>query len=97
MIDVHSRRTFLRAALAAGSAWAAADLVLVEDALAHAAQQATEQGRRTFAALTAGQARVLEAMTSRILPSVDGRPGAREAGVVYFVDQSLATFNAGNK
>jgi gluconate 2-dehydrogenase gamma chain len=28
---------------------------------------------------------------------VDGRPGAREAGAVYFVDRALATFNASQK
>ena len=34
------------------------------------------------------QAAQVDAITARILPS-DGTPGAREAGVVYFVDQSL--------
>ena len=34
------------------------------------------------------QAATVEAITSRILPS-DATPGAREAGVVYFVDQTL--------
>ena len=29
--------------------------------------------------------------------SVDGRPGAHEAGVVFFIDKALATFNAGQK
>jgi hypothetical protein len=36
-------------------------------------------------------------MTSRILPSVNGRIGAREAGAVYFIDRSLATFNNGQR
>ncbi len=40
MNDLHNRRTFLRAAMAAGAAWAAADLVQVEEALAWAAGQA---------------------------------------------------------
>ena len=40
---------------------------------------------------------MIEALTSRILPSADGRPGAHEAGVVYFIDKSLATFNAAQK
>jgi len=42
-------------------------------------------------------AEVVDALTSRILPSVDGRPGAREAGVLYFIDRALTTFNAGQK
>ena len=37
------------------------------------------------------QAATVDAITSRILPS-DGTPGAREAGVVYFVDQSLTGY-----
>jgi gluconate 2-dehydrogenase gamma chain len=77
-------------------AWAGAELLHVEEALAWAAQQAQSGGGelKTFTRL---QADVVEAMTSRILPSVDGRPGAREAGVLYFVDRALSTFNAGQK
>lgn len=41
-------------------------------------------------------AREVEAITSQILPSDDG-PGAREAGVVYFIDRALATFDADKK
>jgi gluconate 2-dehydrogenase gamma chain len=77
-------------------AWAGADLLEVEEALGWAAQQVQSAGGelKTF---TRPQADVVEAMTSRLLPSVDGRPGAREAGVLYFVDRALATFNAGQK
>lgn len=99
MTDVQSRRMFLRAAAAAGAAWAAADLTQIEEALAWSAQQATRRGRRgaRFAALTEAQAATLESMTARILPAVDGRPGAREAGAIHFIDRSLATFNAPQK
>ena len=99
MNELHNRRAFLRAAMAAGAAWAAADMVQVEDALAWAGQQATAHGASAPAtgALTRAQAAVVEAMVSRIIPSVDGRPGAREAGAVYFVDRALATFNASQK
>ncbi len=38
-----------------------------------------------------GDAAQIDAITARILPS-DDTPGAREAGVVYFVDQSLKGF-----
>jgi len=99
--DLHNRRAFLRAAVAAGAAWAAADLVQVEDALAWAGQQAAAHSAGTAApsagALTKAQSEVVEAMFSRIIPSVDGRPGAREAGAVYFVDRALGTFNASQK
>ena len=100
MGDLHNRRVFLRAA-AAGAAWAMADLAQVEDALAwaaqHSASTSAQNDGQKFSALTPGQAEVIVAMTSRILPSVDGRPGARDAGVVYFIDRSLSTFNAAQK
>ena len=88
------RRAFLRAAAAAGVAWAGADLFHVKEALGWAAQQ-VQSGGGELKTFTRPQADVVEAMTSRILPSIDGRPGAREAGVLYFVDRALSTFNAG--
>ena len=97
MSDLHNRRAFLRAAAAASATWAIADLVQVEDALAWASEQAAAPGVAGLRALTKPQADVLDALTSRILPSVDGKPGAHEAGVVYFIDSALATFNAGQK
>jgi gluconate 2-dehydrogenase gamma chain len=92
MTDLVGRRAFLRVAAAAGAAWATADLISIETALAAAATQTRE-----FKALTAAQAATLDAAASRILPSVDGRPGAHEAGAVFFIDRSLATFNARQK
>lgn len=94
---MHNRRAFLRAAAAAGAAWAMADLAHVEDALAWAAQTATQRRERGFAALSSHEAEAISAVAARILPSVDGRPGAREAGVIYFIDRSLATFNGAQK
>jgi gluconate 2-dehydrogenase gamma chain len=97
MSDLHDRRTFLRAAAAAGVAWAAADLTQVEDALAWASHQGATGGAAGFTALTKAQAEVIDAVASRILPSVEGRPGAHEAGVVYFIDRALSTFNTAQK
>lgn len=96
-MDIHSRRAFLRAAAAAGAAWSAADLLAIEDALAWSAEQATSKPSGSFTALTSTEAETVVALSSRIIPSVDKRPGAREAGVVYFVDKALATFNANQK
>jgi gluconate 2-dehydrogenase gamma chain len=96
MPTIEDRRAFLRAAAAAGVAWAGADLFHVEEALAWAAEQA-QPGGGELKTFTRPQADVVEAMMSRILPSVDGRPGAREAGVLYFVDRALSTFNAAQK
>ena len=95
-MDLHNRRAVLRAAVAAGAAWSAADLLSVEDALAWSAEQAGK-GSGGFTALSAGEAEAIEALSSRIIPPVDKRPGAREAGVVFFIDRALATFNAGQK
>lgn len=95
-MDLHSRRAFLRAAAAAGAAWSAADLLSVEDALAWSAEQAGK-GSGGFTALSAAEAETIIALSSRIIPSVDKRPGAQEAGVVFFVDRALATFNAGQR
>jgi gluconate 2-dehydrogenase gamma chain len=105
MSDLQNRRMFLRAAAAASAAWVAADLVQVEEALAFAAQHAPgaaghggkDSQAHAIAVLTKEQAAAIDAMSSRILPAVDGRPGAHEAGVVYFIDRSLGTFNAGQK
>jgi gluconate 2-dehydrogenase gamma chain len=98
MIDLQHRRTFLRAAMAAGAAWAAADLSQVEAALAWADGQARGGAATSgFTALTKAQADVVEAVAARILPAVDGRPGAREAGAIHFIDRALATFNAAQK
>lgn len=96
MLDLHDRRSFLRAA-AAGALWAAADLLDVEAALAWAGAQKGKQADAAFSVLTAAQGKALDAMTSRIIPAVDGRPGAHDAGVVYFIDKALATFNAAQK
>jgi gluconate 2-dehydrogenase gamma chain len=96
MPSMEDRRAFLRAAAAAGVAWAGTDLFHVEEALGWAAQQ-VQSGGGELKALTCPEANVVEALTSRILPSVDGRPGAKEAGVLYFIDRALSSFNAGQK
>lgn len=52
-----------------------------------AARAATEQSR--FRVLSASEAIEYEAIAARIIPSGDS-PGAREAGVIYFIDTVLA-------
>jgi gluconate 2-dehydrogenase gamma chain len=98
---LHDRRLFLRAVAAAGMAWAVADLEQVEAALdwsaQHAATSAHAAKSASLSVLTRAQADVVDALSARILPSVDGRPGAHDAGVVWFVDRALATFNASQK
>jgi len=59
---------------------------------AHAAMALRQSPQPAFQVLTPEQAADVEAFSARIIPSDDGTPGAREAGVVYFVDRALATF-----
>lgn len=64
-------------------------------AVVAAAQHAHDAARSTtpakFEVLTTEQARQLQAIASQIIPT-DDMPGAREAGVVYFIDRALMTF-----
>jgi gluconate 2-dehydrogenase gamma chain len=90
MTDV-SRRAFLAAAGAGAAAiWLTADR---RDLIAagRAALQA-----RSFKVLNAADAADIEAATAQIIPT-DETPGAREARVVYFVDNALATFAKSQK
>jgi len=89
MSSPFSRRDFVAAVGSVGAAWLLADEKAVNDALAHAAHQ-VKQAQPTFAVFTREQAAEIEAFASRIIPT-DDTPGAREAGVVYFIDRSLAT------
>jgi len=67
----------------------------IAQALQHAHQSA-RTGGATFQTLSPDQAQEIEALACCILPSGDG-PGAREAGVIYFIDRALTTFDAGRK
>lgn len=86
-----TRRSFITSAAGLGAAWLAADRALVDDALAHAAKAAVQQPAPAFKTLTADEAREVDAMTQRIMPTTN-TPGAREAGVIYFIDKALGSF-----
>jgi gluconate 2-dehydrogenase gamma chain len=96
MSDQVTRRAFLAAAGAAGAAWLVADPELLHAALVHARRTVALPPPYRFDALTAAQAADLEAMCMRILPS-DGTPGAKEAGVIHFIDKALSSFAAPQK
>lgn len=89
-----SRRSFLQNGVAlAGGSWlrfSAPGLA----AMAQAACSAKEETRQ-FSILSAEEATEFEAIAARILPTTD-TPGAREAGVIWFFDQTFGTFNAPN-
>jgi gluconate 2-dehydrogenase gamma chain len=59
----------------------------------HAHEAAQSASPTSFQTLDPAMAAELDAITSQIIPSTDG-PGAHEAGVVYFIDRALSTFDA---
>jgi gluconate 2-dehydrogenase gamma chain len=93
--SVPSRRYFLASSAAAvASAWFAAEWpgIAAAGAYAEAAKQSTQAGLPVkFAVFSDEQAAELDAVVFQIIPT-DATPGAHEAGIVYFIDRSLATF-----
>lgn len=83
-----SRRRFVASG---GALSTAAWLKLSTPALAGMAAAACDarQAASAFASLSEAQARELDAICARLIPTTD-TPGAREAGVIHFIDQSLA-------
>lgn len=90
-----TRRDFLAASSLAGMAWLIHDLAGARDALAWAQTAIQQEPRPRFEALSAHDALIIEAVAARIIPS-DDSPGAREAGAIYFIDRSLATYSKDN-
>jgi gluconate 2-dehydrogenase gamma chain len=70
-----------------------AALAEVAAAQQHAHEAAQSSSPQPFRALDPAMAAEIEAITSQIIPSTDG-PGAHEAGVIYFIDRALSTFDA---
>jgi hypothetical protein len=87
-----SRRAFLAGVGGSFAAvWLAAETRDLLAAGAHAARAGRQTPRPPFQFLTPRQGADIEAMSAQIIPT-DGTPGAREAHVVYFMDQALATY-----
>jgi len=57
----------------------------------HEGHVSARRGDGTISWLSAAEAADIEAVASQIVPT-DDSPGAREAGVVYFIDRALASF-----
>lgn len=70
-----------------------AALAEVAAAQQHAHEAAQSSTPTKFETLDPEIAAEIDAIASQIIPSTDG-PGAREAGVIYFIDRALSTFDA---
>jgi gluconate 2-dehydrogenase gamma chain len=92
-----SRREFLRASGGAiGAAWLGLNWPDVAAAAQHAHDAAAGRVDHEFKVLDPRQARDVAAIAAQIVPT-DERPGATEAGVVYFIDHVHAGIYAGSK
>lgn len=93
MADTLPRRSFLAVSGAGlGSAWIAAQWPVILTAACDARRAASEGA--PFRILSPEQAAEVEAIAAGILPSGPDGLGAKEAGVVHFVDRALDTFLA---
>jgi len=94
--DLNRRRFLLSGLRGAGGAWASLHWPAIIAAADHAAQMREAVPPAKLEILTTDQAAEIEAVASRIIPT-DETPGAREAGVIYFIDRALATFAADSR
>jgi gluconate 2-dehydrogenase gamma chain len=87
-----SRRRFLaKGAGGLSAVWVCAHWPALLAAARHAHLAAQSIVAPKFEFFSPEEAKEIEAITTRIIPT-DDTPGAREAGVVYFIDRGLSTF-----
>ena len=87
-----SRRDFLmRSLTGVSAAWLTAQWPQILAAHEHAMQAVASAAPPKLELFTMAQAADVEAICAAIIPTTD-TPGAREAGVVYFLDRGLMTF-----
>src|ERR1041385_171997 len=86
-----SRRQFLAGSVSGlSSAWVALHWPVIVEAHKHAREAASLQAKLEF--FSPEEAREVEAIAAQIIPT-DETPSAREAGVIYFIDRALTTFD----
>jgi gluconate 2-dehydrogenase gamma chain len=87
-----SRRSFiLRAGTSISAVWLSTHWPAILSAAEHAHAAAKSSAPAKLAFFSADQAKEIDAITARIIPT-DDLPGAHEAGAVYFIDRALTTF-----
>jgi len=97
MQDALSRRLFLIHSVSCVSAsWIATHWPAALAAAQHAHNSAHSAAPIRFEFFTPEMAAEVDAIAARIIPT-NQTPGAREAGVVYFIDRALATFASADR
>jgi gluconate 2-dehydrogenase gamma chain len=97
MINELSRRRFLsQAGIGVSAAWVSAHWPEMVSAATHAHQAVQSGTAYKFEFFTPAEATEIDALSARIIPT-DDTPGAREAGVLYFIDRALVTFASGDQ
>jgi gluconate 2-dehydrogenase gamma chain len=91
MNELYRRNFLLRAGAGFSAAWVSANWPALLSAATHAHNAAKTATPPKFEFFTPEEAAEIEAITARLIPT-DDTPGAREAGVVYFIDRGLITF-----
>ena len=80
-----------RSLAAVGATWTVANWPAILAAAEHAHKAAAAPDSQKLEFLTPAEAKEVEAISACIIPS-DDTPGAREAGVLFFIDRALVTF-----
>jgi len=97
MINELSRRRFLsQAGIGVSAAWVSAHWPEMVAAATQARQAVQSGAAYKFEFFTPAEATEIDALSARIIPT-DDTPGAREAGVLYFIDRALVTFASGDQ
>ena len=97
MINELSRRRFLsQAGIGVSAVWVSAHWPEMVAAATHAHQAVQSGAVYKFEFFTPAEATEIDALSARIIPT-DDTPGAREAGVLYFIDRALVTFASGDQ
>lgn len=92
-----SRRGFLAQTLTGiSAAWISANMPAMLSASVHARKSMQSAAPGKFEFFSSEQAAEVGAVSARIIPTTD-TPGAREAGVVFFIDRALVTFAKDNQ
>lgn len=89
--SLNRRRFLVQGASGLSAVWVSAHWPALLAAATHAHHATQSAVPPKFNFFSTEEAKEIEAIAARIIPS-DDSPGAREAGVVYFIDRGLSTF-----